>query len=93
MGTRVALALLHVLLLPPLAGAPVGLQQKAALLALCDANGGASMCESSGTCADVDHTGDPFQHGAGICWRDGSNPCEHAWLDVTCEDGNAISSL
>eukprot|EP01043_Picozoa_sp_COSAG02_P101572 COSAG02_NODE_37625_length_439_cov_1.067647_1_plen_98_part_00 len=63
-------------------------QQEEALLAFCEANAGALMCQSSGDCTDdrVQSPGDQ----RGTCWREGSDPCADTWKGVVCEDNIVV---
>ena len=62
---------------------------QAALLAFCDANAGAAMCQSSGACTDT------YVRRWGrveTCWREGSDPCS-GWKGVYCDDDVTVTQL
>ena len=93
---RAATALLLGLLPAPAAAQQpaAGAATAAALLAWCEANPQAGMCESSGACADTPRSEEfgEYREG-GACWREGSDPCVDGWEGVTCDASGAVIDL
>ena len=79
---RAATALLLGLLPAPAATqqSAAGAATAAALLAWCEANPQATMCESSDSAW-------------GELWREGSDPCVDGWEGVTCDASGAVIEL
>eukprot|EP01046_Picozoa_sp_COSAG06_P047375 COSAG06_NODE_6881_length_2730_cov_12.025846_2_plen_91_part_00 len=86
---RAATALLLGLLPAPAAAQQpaAGAATAAALLAWCEANPQARMCESS------DSAWDSAKLWRGELWREGSDPCVDGWEGVTCDASGAVTQL
>ena len=92
---RAATALLLGLLPAPAAAQQpaAGAATAAALLAWCEANPQAGMCESSGACVDTPRIEYRRGSSGGACWREGSDPCVDGWEGVTCDASGAVTQL
>ena len=92
---RAATALLLGLLPAPAAAqqSAAGAATAAALLAWCEANPQARMCERSLRSSDGSLAWYRQDGIVRVSWREGSDPCVDGWEGVTCDASGAVTVL